>query len=322
MRPQELNLLVIFDAIMTEKSITRTAERLSMTQPAVSNAVSRMRSAWKDELFVKDGRNIQPTSYAKNLWEQIREPLNQLSSAIDPDEFDPQVARRTFRLSVSDIVVDTMWGDLRRLCEREAPGINIHAVPYTIQGAQRVLDDADVDLVIGTTNPMPDSIRSSHLFDGCFVCAMRVDHPLAKPDLSLEEFIAADHLLVSLSGDSHAMTDQVLNEQGLSRRVAFTVNHFASAAPILMDTDLIAVLPAGAVYKFVVEGKLAVSPLPIDIPKTSISMLWHKRQDNDAGLKWLRSHVKKIMVSRWEQNLLEIYGGICLAQQHQANLNR
>ena len=316
MRPQELNLLVIFDAIMTEKSITRTADRLAMTQPAVSNAVARMRAAWDDELFVKDGRNIQPTTYAKNLWDQVRDPLQQLSSAIDPDEFDPQTAKRTFRLSVSDIVVDTIWADLRRLCEREAPGINIHAVPHTIVNTQQVLDDADVDLVVGATNPMPESIRDTHLFDGCFVCVMRKDHPLAKPNLTLDEFVNADQLLVSLSGDSSAMTDQVLSQRGLSRRVAFTVNHFASAAPILMESDLIAVLPAGAVYEYVVEGQLAVTQLPIDIPKASISMLWHKRQDNDAGLEWLRGHIKEIMVRRWEQNLLEVYDGICSGNNH------
>lgn len=317
MRPQELNLLIIFDAIMTEQSITRTADRLSMTQPAVSNAVARMRAAWNDELFVKDGRNIQPTSYAKNLWQQIRDPLQQLSNAIDPDEFDPKTAKRTFRLSVSDIVVDTIWSDLRRLFEAEAPGLNIHAVPHTIVNTQQVLDDADVDLVVGATNPMPQNIRSTHLFDGSFVCAMRKNHPLAKPDLSLDEFISADQLLVSLSGDSSAMTDQVLGQQGLSRRIAFTVNHFASAAPILIDSDLIAVLPAGAVYKYVVDGQLAVTPLPIDIPKASISMLWHKRQDKDAGLTWLRGHVKEIMVRRWEQNLLEIYNGICSGNKPQ-----
>jgi len=127
MRPHELNLLVIFDVVMTEQSITRTAERLSMTQPAVSNAVARMRAAWNDELFVKDGRNIQATSYAKNLWEQIREPLFQLSKAIKPDKFDPDTAKRTFRIAVSDVSLDSLWFDMRKLIEKQAPNINLHA---------------------------------------------------------------------------------------------------------------------------------------------------------------------------------------------------
>lgn len=311
MRPQELNLLVIFDSIMTEKSITRTAERLSMTQPAVSNAVARMRIAWKDDLFVKDGRNIQPTIYAKNLWDRIREPLHQLNQAVDPDEFDPQTAQRTFRVAVSDIVVDTVWLDMRQMFEREAPGINLHAVPYTIVNTQQVLDDADVDLVVGSGITPPESIRSAHLFDTCFVCAMRKDHPLAKPDLSVEEFAAADHLLVSLSGDSNGTTDQALHQVGLSRRVAFTVNHFAAAAPMLIDSDLIAIVPAGAVYKQVASGQLSVTASPVPLPTTPISMLWHKRQDKDAGLKWLREHIQTKFISRWNRNLEEVYHCVC-----------
>ena len=118
MRPQELNLLVVFDAIMTERSITRAADRLSMTQPAVSNAVGRMRVAWKDELFVKDGRNIQPTLHAQNLWSQIREPLSALSEAMNPTAFVPSSAKRTFRIALTDIAVDMIWGQMRKIIEK------------------------------------------------------------------------------------------------------------------------------------------------------------------------------------------------------------
>ncbi len=311
MRPQELNLLVIFDSVMTERSITRTAQRLSMTQPAVSNAVARMRSAWKDDVFVKDGRNIQPTTFAKNLWQQIKDPLHNLNQAIAPDNFEPQTAKRTFRIAVTDIIVDSLWLEMRQFFEQHAPGINLHAVPYTIDKAQRVLDDAEVDLVISSIIPDSSNISSSHLIDTCFLCAMRVDHPLAKPDLSVEEFAAAEHLLVSLSGDSYGVTDRVLHQHGLTRRVAMTVNHFSSAAPLLMETDLIAVLPAGAIYKHVASGKLSVTRCPVEIPYSPISMLWHKRQDNDAGLKWLREHIEDKFVARWNKNLAQVYNFSC-----------
>ena len=307
MRPQELNLLVIFDSVMTEKSITRSAERLSMTQPAVSNAVARMRTAWKDELFVKDGRNIQATNFAKNLWEQIKDPLHNLNLAVAPDTFDPKTAKRTFRIAVTDVIVDTLWLEMRQFFEQHAPGINLHAVPYTIKNNQRVLDDAEVDLVISPYAPNDSNIRFSHLFNSCMVCTMRADHPLAKPDISIEEFAAAEHLLVSLAGDSFSAIDRLLQQHGLSRRVAMTVNHFSSAAPLLMETDLIAVLPTGAIYKDVANGKLSVSRCPVDIPASSISMLWHKRQDNDAGLKWIREHIEEKFVARWNRNLEHVY---------------
>jgi len=311
MRPQELNLLVIFDSVMTEKSITRTASRLSMTQPAVSNAVARMRAAWNDELFIKDGRNIQPTNFAINLWQQIKEPLRDLSHAIDPDDFNPLTAKRTFRIAVSDIIVDSLWLEMRQFFEQHAPGINLHAVPYRTDKVQQVLDDAEVDLVISAIDPQDSAIRSRHLFETCFVCAMRSEHPLAQSELTVEDFAAADHLLVTLSGDSFGVTDRALHQYNLTRRVAMTVNNFSSAAPLLMETDLIAVLPAGAIHQHVSSGKLSVSTCPIEIPRTDISMLWHKRQDGDQGLSWLRCHIEEKFVARWHKNLERVYSLLC-----------
>jgi len=149
------------------------------------------------------------------------------------------------------------------------------------------------------------------MFDSQHFCVMRKDHPLAKPNLSIDEFAAADHLLVSLSGDSFGPTDQALQQLGLSRRVAITVNHFASAAPIIMDSNLIAMLPAGAVHKHVESGKLSVTKPPIEIPPVTVSMLWHKRQDNDAGLKWLRNHLKQKSVDRWTSIANEMCKLLC-----------
>jgi DNA-binding transcriptional LysR family regulator len=307
MRPQELNLLVIFDTVMTENSITRTAERLSMTQPAVSNAVARMRAIWKDDLFVKDGRNIQPTTFAKNLWSQVHDPLHSLNQAVEPDDFDPKTARRTFRVATPDVAVDTLWLDLRLLFERTAPGLNLHAVPYTVGQTRRILDDADVDLVIGASNRSLENIHSDHLFDTRYVCAMRKDHPLAKSDLTVEEFAAAEHLLISWSGEGASATDQALHELGLTRRVAVTVNHFASAVPIISESDLIAILPTDYVHQHVARGELSITRTPVDVPHTSISMLWHKRQNTDAGLSWLRRHIKELYVARRTQNMDHLY---------------
>ena len=152
MRPHELKLLVIFDVIMTEKSITQAAERLSMTQPAVSNAVARMRVLWKDELLVPDGRKIQPTTYAKNLWEQVRDSLHNINQAVEPVAFEAKSAKRTFRIALPDIALDALGLDMRKLFEQEAPGLNLHAVPYTIACTKPLLDDADVDLVIGQSS--------------------------------------------------------------------------------------------------------------------------------------------------------------------------
>lgn len=311
MRPQELNLLMVFDAIMTERSITRAAHRLSMTQPAVSNAVSRMRVAWKDELFVKDGRNIQPTLHAQNLWDQVRTPLIALTEAVDPKSFDPATAKRTFRVAVSDIVVDMAWSELRSIIEKEAPGINIHAVPNTITNSDQVLEDAEVDMVIGSPSDISDIFRSEYLFTPIFICVMNHDHPLAKAELNLQEFAAADHLLVSLSGDITGITDQVLQQHGLSRRVAITVNHFSSVANLIQRSNLICVTPISAVAKEIIAGDISATKPPIEIMPQQISSIWHKRQDRDQGLIWLREHFKRIISRNVELETAQVMDSLC-----------
>lgn len=305
MRPQELNLLVIFDVIMTEQSITRAAEQLSMTQPAVSNSVAKMRAIWKDELFVKDGRNIQPTTYAKNLWAQVKDPLLDINQAVKPDGFDHKTAKRTFRIAVSGLVVDLLWLDMRLLFEQQAPGINLHAVPYTIVDSQKMLEGAEVDLVIGANSSVQDNILSSHLYDTEYLCVMRHGHALARSDFSAQAYADADHLLVSLSGDTNGPVDKALHQLGKTRRVALTVNHFASAIPIIIESQLVATLPTSAIYRYGISDKLTLLRPPLNIQGNAISMLWHKRQHNDGGLKWLRQQLKEKFASRWDQALAD-----------------
>jgi DNA-binding transcriptional LysR family regulator len=312
MRPQELKLLIIFDVIMTEKSITQAAERLSMTQPAVSNAVAKMRVLWKDELLVPDGRKIQPTTYAKDLWEKVRDSLHNINHAIEPQVFEARSAKRTFRVALPDIALDTLWLDLRKLFEKEAPGLNLHAVPYTIACTKPMLAGADVDLVIGQSNRSLENICTDHLFDTSYVCVMRKDHPLTKKRLTVEEFSLAEHLLVSLSGDITSPTDQALQQLGLTRRVAFTVNKFSSAIPIIKETDLIAILPTDLIHNYLTCNELVITHPPVTIPHSSISMLWHKRQSSDKGLIWLRKHIKQIFIKRRTHQVEKVLNSIDL----------
>ena len=311
MRTQELNLLMVFDAVMTEGSITRAAERLNMTQPAVSNAVSRMRMVWKDELFVKEGRRIQPTLFAQNLWQQVREPLQTLSSAVDPKEFDPKTSVRTFRVAVASAVVDIAWKQLRQIVETEAPNVNIHAIPYTIVNGEQVLIDAEVDLVIGTVPSTSNVIRTEFLFDPTYVCIMRQNHPLAKANMTIKEFANAEHLLVSLSGDVTGYTDQVLSQHGLSRRIAMTVNHFSAIPGLIESSNLISVVPPTTVEEAIFSGRVAVTEPPLPIPGAQVASYWHKRQDRDGGLIWLRTHLNKIVKEHAENHYIELKKRFC-----------
>lgn len=309
---------MVFDAIMIEGSITRAANRLAMTQPAVSNAVARMRSVWNDELFVKDGRNIQPTVYAQNLWNQVHDSLRHLEQAVSPDSFDPATAKRTFRVAVTDALVEIVWPSLRQLIEAQAPGINIHARPYTITNTEQILMDAEVDLVVGINPPSSSVIRTSMAMQSKFVCIMRNNHPLAKANLSIEEFANADHLLVSLSGDIEGLVDQALQQQGLKRRVAMTVNHFSVVPPLLQQSDLIAVLPSTTVEKAIFDRSISVTRMPIMLEPPPLLIYWHKRNDNDEGLRWLREHIFRLIHEHSQNHRRRLENCYCVCPEEAA----
>jgi len=300
MKNQELSLLFIFDAVMTESSISRAAERLSMTQPAVSNAVAKMRHHWNDPLFIKKGRNIEPTSFALNLWRQVKGPLLDLSHALNAREFDALESKRNFRISLTDIMVDLIWTQLARYLSINAPNVDVFAVPFTIEGAADSLRKANVDLSIGLISEHDTSIRSTWLFDGDYVCAMSKSHPLAKAgELDLDAFVNAKHLMVSLSGDTSGFTDQALSKLGLKRRLAMTANHFSVVPSILSETDLIAVVPRIAVGNPAFSEKLALVEPPLVIESTSLYLAWHARHDNDPGMIWMRELLTRIAQQAW-----------------------
>lgn len=295
MAKPDLNLFLIFDVIMQEQSVTAAADRLSMTQPSVSNAVSRMRHSWQDPLFIKHGRGIKPTPYADQLWRQISDPLHIITKANTPEMFQPATAKRQFRIALTDGMTSILWLPLRQKIEQLAPGIDIHAVPYKGDG-EKLLLDAEVDLVFDFFSGTNKFIHSKWMLDFHYVCVMRPDHPLAHKPLTLSEFTHADHLFVSLSGDAKGAVDKALAEIGMTRRIAMTVNSFASTYPLIKETDLITVLPYPIVAKAVDNGDVIICKPPISLPPVKIMMAWHTRQNREPCLHWLRNTLSEILV--------------------------
>jgi DNA-binding transcriptional LysR family regulator len=293
----DLNLVVIFDAIMREKSISAAAVHLSMTQPSVSNAVARMRHSWKDPLFIKQGRGIKPSPFALKLWQQIALPLEQIQSAITPSPFIAAQSQKTFRIATTDGTSALFWPALRRYLEQYAPNINIHAVPYKLDG-EALLVNAEVDLVLDYYGNNHPQINSEYLFDNVFVCVMAKDHPLNRGDISLDGFAAAEHLLVSLSGDASGSVDRKLAQLGLTRRISMTVNSFASAQALLEGSQLITSLPYPIVASWHCNERLVVKTLPIELAPVPISMAWHRRDQGAKSLLWLREVLLEIVNSQ------------------------
>ena len=299
MKTQELQLLYIFDAIMTERSVTRAADRLAMTQPAVSNAISRMRHFWSDPLFVRKGRNIEPTSYALSLWDQVNGHMFALTNAVSATQFDPGTSKRTFRIAVTDMITEMIWRQLIELLEREAPGVDVHAVPYTPEGTHDDLREAHVDLAVGMLNQHDHSLRSTWLFQGGYVLAMRADHPFAGRPITMDEFLDARHLLVTMSGDAHGFVDSYLDQKGLSRRIAATVNHFSIVPQLLRESNLIAAVPELISQDCGFVNGLWMGELPFSVDPTSLYLIWHARHDRDPGVVWLRAHIERLLQERF-----------------------
>lgn len=290
----DLNLMVIFDVIMQERSVTKASHRLAMTQPSVSNAISRMRHVWQDPVFVKDGRGIKPTPFAESIWQKVRQPLVDIRHAYQVTKTDLRQVARTIRIASTDWMTDLFWLPLRKRIEQHAPLLNLHAVPYRVNG-EKLLLDADVDMVLDYSKGSHDHIHSQLLFNNHFVCAMHPQHPLAKKQLTLADYCLSEHLLMSLSGDAKGAVDMVLAQLGHSRRVAMTVNHCANMAKILAHTNLITTIPLPLIVNEIAQGSLIIKPLPFTLPPAPISMTWHMRQQRDDVHSWLRSQVLEVV---------------------------
>lgn len=291
MRDVDLNLLSIFDTIMTEGSVTKAAQQLAMTQSAVSNAVARMRLVWKDPLFIKEGRGIRPTPKASAIWRDIGLPLATIRETVNPAPFDPATTARRFRLATTDFITYPLWPPLRNLLDARAPGIDILAVPPKVTAIREQLADNEIDLAVGMKTPLGEEIKSKWMFDISFVCAMRRSHPLAARPLTLDSYLMADHLLVSLSGDPVGVVDELLLQRNLRRRVAMTVNSFYGVVDLLASSNLISVVPESVVRTHPRRAEIHAVPVPFEMPIFQSHMVWHTRYDRDPGHIWLRETI-------------------------------
>ena len=296
----DLNLLVAFEVLLEERSVTRAAKRLNVTQSAMSAALKRLRESFQDELLILHGKKMIPTQHALTLAPEVSTTLMRLKTLIATGTgFDPATSKRKFRIAVTDVIVEMIWRQLIELLEDQAPGVDIHAVPYTPEGTYDDLREAHVDLAVGMLTQHDHSLRSTWLFEGGYVLAMRADHPLAGRQITMDEFLQARHLLVTMSGDAHGFVDSYLDQKGQSRRIAATVNHFSIVPQVLRDSNLIAAVPELISQDCGFVDGLWMGQLPFEVDPTSLYLIWHTRHDRDPGIVWLRNHVERLLRERW-----------------------
>ncbi len=304
-RTLDLNLLRVFDEVMAERNLTRAAEKLAITQPAVSNALRRLREVLGDELVTRRGHGVEPTPRALALWPAVRHALAQLQETLSPGRFDPASAQTTFVLAMADATGATLIPPLIEIVEREAPGVSLRVVPLTTRDPRRLLDDESADMAVGyfpavladlTARAQSDNVvahESTRLYDGQYVCVMRADHPLAAVPMTLDLYCAARHLLVSFSGKPFGFIDGALAALGRERRIVLTVNQFFTAGRVVATTDLLTVLPRHFVGVASVRDELVWRPLPKTLPPVHVDALWHRRRNHDPAHRWLREAIAR-----------------------------
>ncbi|MCG2585218.1 LysR family transcriptional regulator [Massilia sp. TS11] len=298
----DLNLLRVFDAVMTEQNLTRAAGHLAMTQPAVSNAIKRLRESLGDELLIRTAYGVKPTARAEALWPAVRSALATLESAVAPDSFDVSTAHATFRLAMADATAAMWLPSLVRSIESEAPQVNIRMVPLTTREPRPMLLRGDIDLAVGffpgvaaqLSSDTSSPIRHERLYSGDYVCVMRKHHPLAQVDLTLDNYCSANHLLVSFSGRAHGLVDEALAQLHRERRILLTVNQFFTAGKVVANSDLITVLPRHLIASTGMTDALVSRELPFPMPAVHLDMLWHERDARSPAHKWLRRHLEAV----------------------------
>ncbi|MBE9103238.1 LysR family transcriptional regulator [Vacuolonema iberomarrocanum] len=290
----DLNLLNVFDAVMIELNVTRAAVQLNMTQPAVSNALKRLRHLLEDELFVKVPSGVSPTPKALEIWQPVREALNQIRQTLEPIEFNPSTETANITIALNDFSAMLLLPPLMGHLETLSPKLNLRTIPNTHINAAMLLEQSEIDIAIGVFPSLLARLRSQTLLTSSWVCAMRGEHPLARKKLTLNRYVQAKHLLVTLTGEATGVIDPVLQERGLSRRIGLTVNQFSVVPQILVNSDLIAVLPARVIQLSAIADQLHVTEVPIEITPTSIKMMWHERSHQNAAQSWFREQVAEV----------------------------
>lgn len=290
----DMNLLIVFDAVMTELNVTRAAERLNMTQPAVSNALKRLRNLMNDELFVKVSTGVSPTPKATELWYPIRDALNQIRQTLEPTEFDPTISKTVFTIALNDFTAHLILPHLIKALDERALNIDLRTVPNTHINAPMLLEQAEIDVAIGVFANPSSRLQLHTLLVSPWICVMRRGHPLASQELTLERYTEAKHLLVTLTGESTGLIEPFLQEQGIKRRIGLTVNQFCIAPQLVANSNLIAVLPTRVVHMSQFVDQLHLVPVPIEIPASLVKMMWHERGHRNPAQKWLRSKLIEI----------------------------
>jgi DNA-binding transcriptional LysR family regulator len=285
----DLNLLLVFRQLLTERNVSRAAETLELSQPAVSNALARLRRQLGDELFVRTPQGMAPTPYAELIAEGLLHALGMVHDTLNQSSaFVPATSNRRFTIGMTDIGEIWFLPRLMALLAEHAPGVTLSTVRNTAVNLREDMEAGKVDLAIGLLPQLKSGFFQRKLLSTRYVCLMRKGHPLDKPRMSLKAFASAEHLMVVSPGTGHGQIDELMQRAGIQRKVRLTVPHFTPVGHLLQATDMLATVTEQLARKCAEPFGLVSVKHPVTLPEVSINLFWHAKAHKDAANQWLR----------------------------------
>ncbi len=288
----DLNLLLVFDALFAERSVTRAAHHIALTQPAMSHALQRLRVAFNDPLFVRGSRGMEPTRLAADLAPTIHEILIKTNSLVEADQvFRAEASKRSFTIGMTDYGASRLLPEITKELHRVAPNVSLTVRPLARGDGPIAIEAGEVDLAIGIFLNV-QRLRRHLLEEERLMCAVWKGNALIKGHrLSLTQYLNLQHILVATRGDPDGLVEQSLGKLGVKRSIAYVVPHGLVAPAMVKGTNLALTLAEGVLRDNAERFEIKLLPPPFELPKVRLEMLWHKRLDRDAAMRWLRDLV-------------------------------
>lgn len=297
-RNLDLFTLECFDMLLRERSVSRAAQRMDMSQSSMSEALGRLRDRFADPLLVRTREGMVPTERAQALWPQVREGIEHLQAILErAADFEPSQARERFRITATDYAQLLLLPELVQCLRETAPHCSAEFVTVNLRAVEQALEAGDVDLAIAYYPEPPAALRRSPLFTDHYVCIVRADHPITAQTLTAEDFAALPHVSVSPSGLSYfaGVVDSALEALGLERRVVIRCPHFMIGSQLVAQSDLVLALPSRAAQAVTRFLPVRVVEIPLPLRRVDVSMYWHERCHHSRSHQWLRSTVRSIL---------------------------
>jgi len=291
----DLNLLVVFHRLLQQRSVSGAAQTLELSQPAVSNALRRLRLLFDDELFVRTNQGMQPTALAMHLAEPVTQALNTIEKALStPNNFLPAQSQRQFTLAMTDLGEIVLLPSLLKLLENEAPKTTLSTVRDTDNGLSEAMQAGQVDLAIGLLPQLTTGFFQQRLFTQRYVCLFKKGHEFDQTPPNRARYFAADHALVVSGGTGHTEINEIIDKGAQKRKIRLYVPHFVALGHILSTSNMVATVPEYYAIHCAKPFGLKYCALPFPLPRFNINMFWHARFHKEPDNQWLRQQIFKL----------------------------